>query len=180
MKNAKEPYVVFACGKKTQSYFAEKNIAFEKSFVFSDVPDFNDAKLLLDEIDAYLKDGKISNVKIIYPKYKNMMKQIPTEFDLFSFDTESDDKNEQSLFIPDKQTVIKNISKDVMSSIIYKIILETALGAQAATLMTMRSAYDTATDYCLELESEINRKRQSQVTADVIETSGEFAEKGDE
>ena len=63
--------------------------------------------------------------------------------------------------------------------IIYKKTLETALGAQAATLTTMRSAYDTASEYCVTLEAEINRKRQSQVTADVIEVSAEYAMKGE-
>ena len=42
--------------------------------------------------------------------------------------------------------------------------------------MTMRSAYDTATDYCEQLEGQINRKRQSAVTSDVLETSGERSE----
>ena len=56
---------------------------------------------------------------------------------------------------------------------VYKLALENALGAQAATLMTMRSAFDTATEYCEKLEGEINRLRQSAVTADVIETSAE-------
>ena len=42
--------------------------------------------------------------------------------------------------------------------------------------MTMRSAYDTATEYYEELEGEINRMRQSAVTADVIETSVERKE----
>ena len=58
----------------------------------------------------------------------------------------------------------------------YEVLLETALGAQAATLMTMRSAYDTATEYSDQLETQINRLRQSAVTADVIETSGERKE----
>ena len=61
----------------------------------------------------------------------------------------------------------------IFMAVAYELILETALGAQAATLMTMRSAYDTATEYCEALESEINRKRQSAVTEDVIETSSE-------
>ena len=55
----------------------------------------------------------------------------------------------------------------------YEIVLEAAIGAQAATLMTMRSAFDTATEYAENLEKEINRLRQSAVTADVIETSAE-------
>jgi len=39
----------------------------------------------------------------------------------------------------------------------------------------MRSAYDTATEYREELEGEINRKRQSIVTADVLETAAEWS-----
>ena len=46
--------------------------------------------------------------------------------------------------------------------------------------MTMRSAYDTATSYSEALEGEIHRIRQSEVTADVIETSSERRSKGDE
>ena len=57
---------------------------------------------------------------------------------------------------------------------LYGFILETAIGAQAATVMSMRSAYDTAVEYEEKLESEINRKRQSRVTADVIETFAEY------
>ena len=38
---------------------------------------------------------------------------------------------------------------------------------------------DTACEYSAMLETEMNRKRQSQVTADVIEISSEFSMKGD-
>ena len=111
--------------------------------------------------------------------YYNMMKQVPVCCDLLSF--EEDVTNKQDcLFIPDKQSVIENSVKKILASLIYKKVLETGLGAQAATLMTMRSAYDTATDYCAKLESEISRKRQEQVTADVIETSSEHWQKEEE
>ena len=57
---------------------------------------------------------------------------------------------------------------------LYGFILETAIGAQSATIMSMRSAYDAAVEYEEKLEREINRKRQSRVTADVIETFAEY------
>ena len=75
-----------------------------------------------------------------------------------------------------KQMVIENVAPVIFQSIFYKLLLEVALGANASTLMTMRSAYDTATEYCEQLESEINRQRQSAVTADVLETASEFTE----
>ena len=125
-----------------------------------------------------MENGKISSVKTVYPQYVNMIKQSPVIKDLFSYN-ENKKEGEEPVFVPDKETVIKNTAEKIFLSVLYKRVLETALGAQAATLTAMRSAYDTACEYSAKLETEMNRKRQSQVTADVIEISSEFSMKGD-
>ena len=107
-----------------------------------------------------------------------MIKQEPVLCDLFTID-EGKDEGDNFIFVPDKDTVINNTAEKTFTSIMYKKILETALGAQAATLTTMRSAYDTACEYSTQLETQINRIRQSQVTADVIEISAEYSMKGE-
>ncbi len=168
-----ENKVVLACGKQAITQLNAHRIGFYKSFVFKDVPDYSDANTLLNEIFELRKNGEISSVKVIYQKYVNMMRQKPTIQELFCDDNVEQGKN-KTLLMPDKDTIIKNVAPVIFQSIFYKLLLEVALGAQSATLMTMRSAYDTATEYCLQLESEINRKRQSEVTADVIETAAEF------
>ena len=173
--NSAQKPVVFLCGKQAEIWFNEKSLHFDKSFNIWDVPDFESAMSLFAAIYTELKEGKISSVEIIYPEYKNMINQIPVCRELFIFEQREEEYN-TPIFVPDKESVIANISKKIITSIIYKKLLETALGAQAATLMTMRSAYDTATEYCNEIEGDINRKRQSQVTADVIETSSEHAD----
>ena len=101
-----------------------------------------------------------------------MMLQKPSQTELFSVKRE-DEEDPGLLLAPDRDTVISRTAMTVFGSMVYQILLESAIGAQAATLMTMRSAFDTATEYCERLEGEINRLRQSAVTADVIETSGE-------
>lgn len=168
-----ENTLVFPCGKRAVNYFTEKKLPFTKSFIFSDTPEEAQAEDFLDEILSLRKSGKISSVYFIYPKYKNVMMQIPTITELFTVQTSKTEEKEASdeLFIPDKATVMKEIAKKVIFSAVFGIILETALGAQAATLTTMRSAYDTAVSYSAMLDIQINRKRQSEVTADVIETS---------
>ena len=115
---------------------------------------------------------------MVYPEYTNMIKQTPVCKDLFNYE-ETQSSTEVPLFVPDRDTVIKNIAEKIFMSVLYKRVLETALGAQAATLTAMRSAYDTACEYSSKLETEMSRKRQSQVTADVIEISSEFTMKGD-
>ena len=166
--------VIFCCGKKGIEYFDNKKIAYNEAFVFDDTPSISVAQELFEKTMQLIKNGEVSDVKIVYPKYINTMKQTPVCDDLLSFDDE-ESNGEEPLFVPDKQTVINSTAEKILVSILYKKILETALGAHAATLTTMRSAYDTACEYSTQLEIQINRKRQSQVTADVIENSSEHS-----
>ena len=170
--------VIISCGKKAAEYFEKKAIKTERSFVFYDIPTYEQVTELFDYIRLLLSEGKISSVKTVYSEYVNMIKQNPVCEDLFSFE-ECNDNECDSLFVPDKETVIKNMTDKILLSVLYKRVLEAALGAQAATLTAMRSAYDTACEYSAKLETEMNRKRQSQVTADVLEISSEFTMKGD-
>ncbi len=160
---------LFPCGKKAINHFSEKMLPFEKGFTFSDTPSYEEAERFLDEILTFREKGEISSVYFIYPVYKNVLKQIPSITELFSVQEEASDDGDdtQELFIPDKETVMKEIARKVIFSAVFGIILQTALGAQAATLTTMRSAYDTAVSYSQILETQINRQRQAQITSDL-------------
>lgn len=167
-------YLLLACGKKAASYLREKSLECHKTYVFEDVPAYSESCALLDELIQWRLEGKISRVLVIYPRYANMMLQLPTMCELFP-ETEGE-HDVGTVFVPDRETVVEKTAKPIFRAMFHKLVLETAVGAQAAMLMTMRAAYDTATDYCTQLEGEINRTRQSAVTADVLETSGEHGE----
>lgn len=175
MINSNKDYILVAVGRQAINVFNSKQKKYEKSFIFNDIPDYNEANELLKYIIDLRESQKISSVKVIYQKYHNMMKQTPCVQELFCDDDEIKAKS-NTLLMPDKQMVIENVAPVIFQSIFYKLLLEVALGANASTLMTMRSAYDTATEYCEQLEREINRQRQSAVTADVLETASEFTD----
>ena len=166
--------IILSCGKKGNEFFSKKGIKTEKNYVFSDIPQYHEAEYLFGDIQRLIDDKKISSVKVVYPEYKNMIKQTPVICEFFGTE-KGDEEHNEPLFVPDKETVFENFAEKVIATMLYKTILEAALGAQAATLTTMRSAFDTASDYCVQLEAEINRKRQSQVTADVLEVSAEYS-----
>lgn len=169
LQKEKSPYVIL-CGKQAITHFTQKKLSFDKEYVFGDIPEYSEAVELLDFIIQLRREEKISSVKVVYQKYTNMMKQTPFVQELFC-DEATMKAKPKALILPDKQVMIESVAPIVFQSIFYKLLLEVALGANASTLMTMRSAYDTATEYCAQLESEINRKRQGAVTADVIETA---------
>lgn len=167
-------YLLFACGKKAINFFKAKNMPVEKEYILNDIPSYDECCSVIDDILEMQQKGKVSEIHLIYPEYINVMRQKPVLRELFASDIM--DKHIDAFCIPDKNTIIEKITKTVFHSMFYGHVLEAATGAQAATLMTMRSAYDTATEYLFMLEGQINRKRQSAVTADVIETSSERSE----
>ena len=179
LSEAEETPTVFCAGKKGIAALEANAIHCEKTYVFSDTTTYGDAAAMFCDIQALLDSGKISSVKIVYPKYHNMLKQSPTVADLFDFQPDAE-QDSDALFVPNRQTFIQGAAEKLFVSILYKIILETALGAQAATLMTMRTAYDSACEYESQLETQINRIRQTQVTADVIEVASDNSMKGEE
>ncbi len=167
-----ESTLIFPCSKKSLAFFSEKKISMGGSFIFSETPDEKEAADFLDEILKMRKEGKIGTVYTVFPRYKNVMTQQPEATQLFPEKQKAEGETEnEPLFIPDRKTVMESIAKKVLSAFVFGIIAQTALGTQAATLTAMRSAYDTATAYAGQLEIQINRKRQSEVTADVLETS---------
>lgn len=165
---------VLLWGKRAESWFEERGLPFYRAFSVGDVPRYEDAEVLFGTICELLRGGEISRVELIYPKYHNMMKQTPERCPLLG-DSAGEEEGVPPLFFPDRESVVRGMADKVLAAFLFEKILECALGAQAATLLTMRSAYDTAVEYSRQLEGEINRKRQSQVTADVIETSSEFS-----
>ena len=166
--------VIICCGKKGKEHLDSLKIPYKNSYVFADIPSYEDSDELFDAIKKLMEDGVVSAVKIVYPGYSNLMIQKPVCSDLFTYG-KGVTVAEEPLYVPDKQTVMLNTAEKIIVSILHKKILETALGVQAATLTTMRSAYDTACEYSDQLEMQINRMRQSQVTADVIEVSSEYS-----
>ena len=171
------PYLLVACGKKVISYFKEKKQPIDQELIFDDVPTYEDGTRLLELLAGWRAEKKISTIHMVFPHYINTVIQRPTMETLFELDPhEKKHKHGDVLFVPDRPTILEKTANNIFRSLMFQVVLETALGAQAATLMTMRSAYDTATEYSQRLETQINRQRQSAVTADVIETSAERKE----
>ena len=161
--------VIMACGKKAISYCKNRKMVLQKEYILNDVPDYSDCCRIFDDIITLRKEGKISQVYVVYQQYHNMLRQSPAITKLFSSEQNADSHSAE--FIPDKKTVILKIAQNMYKASMYEIFIEASIGAQAATLMTMRSGYDTATEYVESLEREINHLRQSAVTADVITTA---------
>lgn len=167
------PYRLIVTGKTAIAHFRDAGVEIAQSFILPDTAQYADCMPLVDCIRALYTGGQISSVEVIGQKFVNMLTQTPTQTRLLPLQTE-DGASAQAdvLFVPDRATFLRAAAETCLSSALYSHVLDACAGAQAATLMAMRSAYDNAEQSAAALETVISRKRQSEVTASVIETAG--------
>lgn len=176
LKQEKGPYRLITVGKKAESSLKEAGFRIDEAYSLPDVPGFDDCRGLLNSLKEAYVAGEISAVHMVYQKFINMLSREAVISQILPMGASKASGMGQALFVPDKPTVLKSAALSCVDSAIYAIILEAAAGAQAATLVAMRSAYDNAQESILALETEISRRRQSEITSSVIETSAEVLE----
>ena len=176
LKAELEPFKLVTVGQKAETAMQEAGFNVDKAWAFADVPDFDECAGLLKWLKSGYMAGEISCVILVYQRFINMLSREAAEKQILPLTDAGAGEDEGCLFVPDCPTVLKAAAQACVDSAIYGVILESAAGAQAATLVAMRSAYDNAQDTVLRLETEISRQRQSEITSSVIETSAEVME----
>lgn len=168
-------YQLVTCGKLAAAYYSSGDHKVEKSFVLPDVPEYSVYQNLIDYLTGEYRNGGISSVTFIYQSFKNMLTQTPAEYTVLPFNSNTAEcvDYDGTIYIPDRSAVLDEACTRCVHAAMYSVLIEAAAGAQAATLMAMRAAYDNASETALDLQMQISRKRQSEVTASVIETSSD-------
>lgn len=157
-------------GRKAASHLKEK-YGDAEVFPVSDIPTFEEARALSERVRSLYESGEVSEVHIVYQRFRNMLIQTPAVQRLLPGSGEKGAEDENLLYLPDRAAISERLAISCLDAQIYSLLLENASGAQAATLMAMRSACDNAAETAAKLEISINRQRQAQVTASVIETA---------
>ncbi len=181
-------YRLIVTGKHAANRFREQSAPDMKGrilreFTLPDIPSDEDAAPVLACALELYGAGEVSSVEVIWQEFINMLTQEPAHRVLLPLGTEDGGKpsgsrrGEEPLYVPDRDTVLKASADACVSADFYARVLEAAAGAQAATLVAMRTASDNADKNAAALEADISHRRQSEVTSGVIETAGGNAAK---
>ena len=177
------PPVIVTVGRMAAEHCREKGYAVYEEFSVSDVPKFGEAESLAELLDRVCAENEVACARFVYQRFINMMKHEPAvalyspasaeESDYAEALKDCEDCQREYIFIPDEPSVRAELAPISDTSILYDLLLQCALGSQAATLIAMRSAYDNAMGSAQLLETAINRRRQSEVTQGVLETASD-------
>ena len=82
-----------------------------------------------------------------------------------------EEKKRQGLWIyePDPEEMLKRLVPDYIEISIYRALLESTASEHGARMTAMRNAQENATEMIDDLELQMNRQRQAEITQEIME-----------
>jgi F-type H+-transporting ATPase subunit gamma len=124
-------------------------------------------------LDAYA-EGKLSKVYLCYTKFINTMRQEPQVEQLLPLSAEQVQGDAGAhqwdyIYEPDAKTVIDELLKRYVESLIYQAVADNMASEQSARMVAMKAATDNAGTLIGELKLVYNKTRQAAITKELSE-----------
>lgn len=168
--------MLFIVGQVGRHYFERKNIPIDIDFRYTaQNPTMNRARHIAKILVELFEEDKLDEVYVVYTKMVNSMTVEPVTTRLLPLMKEhieiKYEKNyyENAEFMPDADTVFKNIVPDYVAGFIYGALIESYCSEHNARMMAMQTATDAASEMLRDLSVQYNRARQTAITQEITE-----------
>ncbi len=136
---------------------------------------YSDADAIAGTILGLFDAGKFDVCHLAYNEFKSVLTQKPSRQQIipFSPDTQSMNDNAKSTapysFEPEEQILMSQLLPKNLSTQIFRALLDSAAGEQAARMTAMDNSTRNAGDLIKKLTLQYNRARQAHITKELIE-----------
>jgi len=173
-------------GKKGLGYFKYVGREIASSRIdITDRPTAEDASALISELMQAFADGHLDAVYVVYASFKSVISTPavwqrvlpvtpPSQEDT---DAEKGPRHDYLLF-PSAEKILGELLPSYVRNAVYRALVETAAGEQAARRTAMKNATDNASEMINVLRRTFNRARQAQITQEIAEIVGGAAALG--
>ncbi len=171
-------------GAKGEGYLKEENAPSWKLFAgFSDAPEEEEIKSVMDYIFGEFKKGKFSRIDIAHPKFVSLTRQEPvfTPFLPFEFGLAAEEGSEEAgggraignglpIFEPSKQELFDELLRKYIGVFFRKIIMETKLSEFSARTVAMERAASKTGELIKKLKVGYAKERRRRITQGQLES----------
>jgi F-type H+-transporting ATPase subunit gamma len=181
--------VWFASGRRGVSSLRFRNKEVTGAYTgFTDRPSYADARLIAEDLVAAYVDGKIDRVEIFYNGFVSALTQTVTHETLLPIaeatilggadadeaddDAPAGEKSGHKALVeyePEPQEILRRLVPDYVEISIYRALLDSTASEHGARMTAMRSASENAGELIEDLTLELNRARQADITAEIME-----------
>lgn len=190
-ERGKEP-VLYAYGRKAESYFRFRGVPVERSWSGnSDSPtieqSYEIADVLTDAFSADVIHQGVCEVYLVFTRYVNMVKQVPLVRKMLPLEVISEEEAEEMdinldkpqgkvpplyEFEPSPEAVLDQILPMYVRSRIRSALLQAAASELASRQTAMHTANDNAQDMIERYTRLANNARQAEITTEITEIVG--------
>ena len=170
----KKNALLFCVGKKGTDYFKNRNYNIAKHYTdfWSDLNYTQAINMGLD-ICAAFNENKVDELKVVFNFFKNVASQKIIYENLLPLTFENTSQTKKDIiFEPSKLKIIKALVPKYINTQIWKYLLESFASEQAARMLAMENATDSAKDMINDLQLEFNKARQTAITTEMLEIVG--------
>jgi F-type H+-transporting ATPase subunit gamma len=166
---------VHVIGKKGLGYF--RYVGRELATQRIDVTDRPTAQNAAEIVDAVMADyvaGTLDGVYVTYSKFNSVLNTPPTTDQVLPVTppTKAGGAQRDYLLFPNAEAILTELLPSYVRNAVYRALVETAAGEQAARRTAMKNATDNAGDILNVLRRTYNRARQAQITQEIAEIVG--------
>jgi F-type H+-transporting ATPase subunit gamma len=167
---------ILAVGRKGRDYLRRElasRLIGDINYVGKRRVEFSDADEIATRVTDLLSRGEIDIATIIYNRFRSVISQVVTEQQIIPVpqpEGEAIDLGGAVFdFEPDEETILARLLPQALAIQLYRALLESAAGFQAAQMTAMDNATRNAGDMIKRLTLNYNRARQANITKELIE-----------
>ena len=162
-------------GKKGRDYFRSRGAAIDQHFTQPS------RDVRLEELGAISKrvisdysSGRYDVIYLAFSEFKSVLKSVATVIQLLPIEGKSNRSATTGpaasyQFEPEAEELLNTLLPQYVEVLIYRALVESLASEQAARMVAMKAATDSATDMIDSLTREYNRVRQTSITTQILE-----------
>ncbi len=169
---------IIAVGRKTRDFYRKRGNMDAEFINLGDNVSYADAREVAQYVMNAYENGELDEVYLVYARFVNALRQIPTVTQLLPLETPEEDTNSEStrvidyLYEPSAEEILLTLLPKYVGSQIYHAMLEGKASEHGARMTAMGNATQNAGEIIDNLELAMNKARQAAITDEILDIVG--------
>jgi F-type H+-transporting ATPase subunit gamma len=164
---------VITVGSRMRRYAAWSGLEIVGSYDGVERPDDVQLARIVDQVRGWYESGQIDLVEAVYARFETIVRHPATSEQLLPLAAEAvgarTPEYVEYIFEPEAAKLLGELLPRAVEAEITQILLGTQASAQAARITAMSAATDNAEDMIVELTRQLNRARQEEIAAELLD-----------
>ncbi len=169
---------IIAVGRKARDFYRKRNNVDAEFINLGDNVSYADAREVAQYVMNAYENGEVDEVYLVYARFVNALRQIPTVTQLLPLETPEEDTSDEStrvidyLYEPSAEEILLTLLPKYVGSQIYHAMLEGKASEHGARMTAMGNATENAGEIIDNLELAMNKARQAAITDEILDIVG--------